>query len=102
MASHANDYDTRRRAGPKVFVGEWATRVGSPTPTMSAAPGDASWMVGMERNADLVIMHSYVPLFVNVNPGGMQWQTDLDRVRHDRELRIAGVLGSADVRRASR
>jgi alpha-N-arabinofuranosidase len=77
MAAHANDYDTRRRSGPKVFVGEWATRVGSPTPTMSAALGDASWMVGMERNADLVIMHSYAPLFVNVNPGGMQWQTDL-------------------------
>jgi len=78
MASHANDYDTRRRGpGPKVFVGEWATRVGNPTPTMSAALGDAAWMVGMERNADLIIMHSYAPLFVNVNPGGMQWQTDL-------------------------
>jgi alpha-N-arabinofuranosidase len=77
MAAHANDYDTRRRFGPKVFVGEWATRVGSPTPTMSAALGDASWMVGMERNADRVIMEAYAPLFVNVNPGGMQWQTDL-------------------------
>ena len=77
MASHANDYDSRRRGGPKVFVGEWATRVGSPTPTMSAALGDASWMIGMERNADLVIMESYAPLFVNVNPGGMQWPTDL-------------------------
>jgi alpha-N-arabinofuranosidase len=77
MAYHATDYDSRRRAGPKVFVGEWATRVGSPTPTMSAALGDASWMIGMERNADLVIMHCYAPLFVNVNPGGMQWQTDL-------------------------
>jgi alpha-N-arabinofuranosidase len=31
----------------------------------------------MERNADLVIMECYAPLFVNVNPGGMQWQTDL-------------------------
>jgi alpha-L-arabinofuranosidase len=77
MASHANDYDTRGRNGPKVFVGEWATRVGSPTPTMSAALGDAAWMAGMERNADLVIMEAYAPLFVNVNPGGMQWQTDL-------------------------
>ena len=31
----------------------------------------------MERNSDLVIMASYAPLFVNVNPGGMQWATDL-------------------------
>lgn len=30
MASHAHDYDARPRTGPKVFVGEWATRVGEP------------------------------------------------------------------------
>jgi alpha-N-arabinofuranosidase len=77
MASHAHDYDTRDRAGQKVFVGEWATRVGAPTPNMSGALGDAAWMTGMERNSDLVIMESYAPLFVNVNKGGMQWPTDL-------------------------
>jgi alpha-L-arabinofuranosidase len=31
----------------------------------------------MERNSDLIVMASYAPLFVNVNPGGMQWETDL-------------------------
>ncbi len=77
MASHAHDYDTRERSGPKIFVGEWATRVGAPTPNMSGALGDAAWMTGMERNSDLVIMESYAPLFVNVNKGGMQWPTDL-------------------------
>jgi alpha-N-arabinofuranosidase len=77
MASHAHDYDTRERSGQKVFVGEWATRVGAPTPNMSGALGDAAWMTGMERNSDLVIMSSYAPLFVNVNKGGMQWPTDL-------------------------
>jgi alpha-N-arabinofuranosidase len=77
MASHAHDYDNRPRTGPKIFVGEWATRVGEPTPNMSAALGDAAWMTGMERNSDLVIMSCYAPLFVNVNPGGMQWRTDL-------------------------
>jgi alpha-N-arabinofuranosidase len=77
MASHAHDYDTRERAGQKIFVGEWATRVGAPTPNMSGALGDAAWMTGMERNSDLVIMESYAPLFVNVNKGGMQWPTDL-------------------------
>jgi alpha-N-arabinofuranosidase len=77
MASYAHMYDARPRTGPKVFVGEWATRVGRPTPNMSAALGDAAWMTGMERNSDLVIMSSYAPLFVNVNPGGMQWPTDL-------------------------
>ena len=31
----------------------------------------------MERNSDIVIMSSYAPLFVNVNPGGMQWASNL-------------------------
>jgi len=34
-------------------------------------------MTGMERNSDIVILASYAPLLVNVNPGGMQWRTDL-------------------------
>ena len=70
-------YDTADRSGPKIFVGEWATREGSPTTNMGAALGDAAWMTGMERNSDLIVMASYAPLFVNVNPGGMQWESDL-------------------------
>jgi alpha-N-arabinofuranosidase len=70
-------YDKTERNGPKVFVGEWATREGSPTPNFGAALGDAAWMTGLERNSDVVIMASYAPLFVNVDPGGMQWETDL-------------------------
>jgi alpha-N-arabinofuranosidase len=70
-------YDKADRNGPKIFVGEWATREGSPTPNMGAALGDAAWMTGLERNSDLVVMAAYAPLLVNVNPGGMQWETDL-------------------------
>jgi alpha-N-arabinofuranosidase len=70
-------YDKTDRNGPKIFVGEWATREGTPTPNFEAALGDAAWMTGMERNSDVVIMASYAPLFVNVNPGGMQWDTNL-------------------------
>jgi alpha-N-arabinofuranosidase len=70
-------YDNEDRNGPKIFVGEWATREGSPTTNMGAALGDAAWMTGMERNSDLIVMASYAPLFVNVNPGGMQWESDL-------------------------
>ena len=58
-------------------MGEWATREGDPTPNLEAALGDAAWMTGLERNSDLIVMASYAPLFVNVNPGGMQWATDL-------------------------
>ena len=70
-------YDKTDRNGPKVMVGEWATREGSPTTNMGAALGDAAWMTGMERNSDIVVLASYAPLFVNVNPGGMQWPSDL-------------------------
>ncbi|HEX4284808.1 MAG TPA: alpha-L-arabinofuranosidase C-terminal domain-containing protein [Terracidiphilus sp.] len=70
-------YDSYDRTGPKILVGEWATREGSPTTNLGAALGDAAWMTGLERNSDIVMMASYAPLFVNVNPGGMQWPSDL-------------------------
>jgi alpha-N-arabinofuranosidase len=70
-------YDSADRNGPKIFVGEWATREGAPTTNLGAALGDAAWMTGMERNSDLIVMASYAPLFVNVNPGGMQWESNL-------------------------
>jgi alpha-N-arabinofuranosidase len=73
----AGHYDNHPRTGPKIFVGEWATREGDPTPNLEAALGDAAWMTGLERNSDLIIMSSYAPLFVNVNAGAMQWPTDL-------------------------
>jgi len=77
MESNTFQFDSYSRKGPKVIVGEWATREGFPTTNMNAALGDAAWMTGMERNSDLVIMASYAPLFVNVNPEAMQWKSDL-------------------------
>jgi alpha-N-arabinofuranosidase len=70
-------YDKTDRNGPKIFVGEWATREGAPTPNMGAALGDAAWMTGMERNSDLIVMAAYAPLLTNVNAGALQWETDL-------------------------
>ncbi len=70
-------YDDMPRTGPKILIGEWATREGSPTTNMGAALGDAAFMTSMERNSDLIVMASYAPLLVNVNPGGMQWESDL-------------------------
>jgi alpha-N-arabinofuranosidase len=78
MEAHAHDYDKYERTNhTKIFCGEWATRIGSPTPNMAGALGDAAWMTGMERNSDIVLMSCYAPLFVNVSPGAMQWRTDL-------------------------
>ena len=75
MFDMVHQYDDAPRDGMKVFVGEWATRSGSPTPDFGDALGDAAWMTGWERNIDLIVMASYAPLLVNVR--GMQWATDL-------------------------
>jgi alpha-N-arabinofuranosidase len=77
--AQAHLYDTYSRSATKVFVGEWATnnpRVGD-TPMMAFALADAAWLTGLERNADVVVMHCYAPLLVNVNPGGRQWAVNL-------------------------
>jgi alpha-N-arabinofuranosidase len=88
--NRAHMYDPEKRPrttadgqpAPRVFVGEWATRDGNPTPSFHAALTDAAFLTGLERNADLVIMSGYAPLFVNLSdPAGparsMQWATDL-------------------------
>jgi alpha-N-arabinofuranosidase len=75
----AHLYDNYDRNATKIFVGEWATnnpRVGD-TPMMAFALGDAAWLTGLERNADVAIMNAYAPLLVNVNPGGRQWAVNL-------------------------
>jgi len=79
----AHLYDKYDRNNIKLFLGEWATnapvtgpRFGD-TPIFAYALADAAWLTGLERNADVVMMNSYAPLFVNVNPGGRQWAVNL-------------------------
>ena len=74
--SYATKYDSYSRSGPKIFVGEYAVTSGFGTyGNLAAALGEAAFMTGMERNADIVQMASYAPLFANVN--GIQWHPDL-------------------------
>lgn len=83
MMAQSFRYDTYSRTNPsKIFCGEWATRVGSPTPNMAGALGDGAWMTCMERNSDIVLLSCYAPLLVNVsqltgNGRSMQWSSDL-------------------------
>ncbi|HVT71979.1 MAG TPA: alpha-L-arabinofuranosidase C-terminal domain-containing protein [Lacunisphaera sp.] len=75
----------RKADGVKVFMGEWATQGGSPTPNLNSALADAAFVMGLERNSDDVLMECYAPLFANVNPDdrergdprGWQWPTNL-------------------------
>lgn len=71
-------FDLYSRSGPKIFVGEWATIKGEgPTPDLEAALGDAAWMIGMERNADIVVMQSYCELLGNVNKDASTFSANL-------------------------
>jgi len=73
----ANRYDSYDRSGPKIFVGEYASIEGRPTPDLNAALGDAAWLTGLERNSDVVVMQAYAPMLVNINPGASQWPNNL-------------------------
>jgi hypothetical protein len=75
FAARAHMFDHITRRGPKIIVGEYACTDGSPTGSLAAALGEAAFLTGIERNADLVIGASYAPLLVNVNEPN--WPTNL-------------------------
>lgn len=74
FVANARRYDTYDRKGPKIYVGEYAVTQGAGTGNLAAALGEAAFMTGMERNADIVVMSSYAPLLVNVND--RRWNPD--------------------------
>jgi alpha-L-arabinofuranosidase len=64
----------------KVFAGEYACHInGDRKPELrnsfGAALAEAAFMTGLERNADVVLMASYAPLFARL--GYAQWHPDL-------------------------
>ena len=73
--SNAARYDKYPRKGPKVFAGEYAAHPGSRRNCFEGALAEAAFMTGLERNADVVRMATYAPLFAHVE--GWQWRPDL-------------------------
>ena len=76
---NAKRYDKYDRNGPKIFAGEYAAHVpgtiGTERNNWRAALAEAAFMTGLERNADVVQMCSYAPLFANAE--AWQWAPDL-------------------------
>ncbi len=66
FAEQSHFYDGYDRKGPKVFIGETAVVRGY-VGQLYGALGEAAFMIGMERNQDVVSMASYAPLLENVN-----------------------------------
>ena len=69
-------YDDYPRTGPKVFAGEYACHdAGKKWNHAGASIYEAAFMTTLERNADIVHMTAYAPLFAHVK--GWQWRPDL-------------------------
>lgn len=74
--AQGNRYDKYDRKGPKVFAGEYACHgKGKKWNHFNAALMEAAFMTGLERNADIVEMATYAPLFAHVE--GWQWRPDM-------------------------
>lgn len=77
---NASRYDNYDRNGSKIFAGEYAAHIpgkatGSSRNLWQAAIAEAAFMTGLERNAGVVEMASYAPLFAHAE--GWQWAPDL-------------------------
>ncbi|XP_074320626.1 alpha-L-arabinofuranosidase 1-like [Silene latifolia] len=76
MFAKTHKFDNARRSGPKAFVSEYAVTekkdVG--TGSLLAAIAEAAFLIGIEKNSDVVEMASYAPLFVNIND--RRWNPD--------------------------
>lgn len=69
-----DNYDRSKKA-PKVFAGEYACHgKGKKWNHFNAALMEAAFMTDLERNADVVEMATYAPLFAHVE--GWQWRPD--------------------------
>ena len=73
--SNAARYDKYDRKGPKVFAGEYACHPQNRKNNFESSLSEAAFMTGFERNADVVQMCTYAPLFAHVQ--GWQWRPDL-------------------------
>ncbi len=71
MLKNLNRYDTYDRSKSKVYLGEYASWGNK----LKNAIAEAAYMIGLERNGDVVSMASYAPLFAKKNH--TQWKTDM-------------------------
>ncbi|XP_072997622.1 alpha-L-arabinofuranosidase 1-like [Typha latifolia] len=75
LFSMTKQFDRTSRTGPKAFVSEYAvTGSDAGTGSLLASLGEAAFLIGLEKNSDVVEMASYAPLFVNTND--RRWNPD--------------------------
>ncbi|KAL7583824.1 hypothetical protein Lser_V15G42661 [Lactuca serriola] len=70
MFSMAHKFDLTSRIGPKAFVSEYAVVNDGGSGNLLAALAEAGFLIGIEKNSDIVDMASNAPLFLNANNKG--------------------------------
>ncbi len=76
-------YDNFDRQGPKVFIGEYASQ----DDRLYNAIAEAAYLTGVERNADIIELTCYAPLFCNDKH--QQWHPDLIRFDNTEVVKTA-------------
>lgn len=74
-------YETYDRKGPKVFVGEYAAHTLGRKNNLESALSEAAYLLGLEKNSDVVIMASYAPLFAKEY--ATQWEPTLIKFNNE-------------------
>ena len=76
---HANMYDSYPRERNRIFLGEYAANQPWNDKVLPnnyySALSEGAYLTGLERNADIVVISSYAPLFSRV--GGEQWKHNM-------------------------
>lgn len=78
MLNNDDRYDFYNRledGGSNVFLGEYATHLGSRNNNLESAICDAAYLTGVERNGDIVRHASYAPLFEKI--GSTNWTQNM-------------------------
>ncbi|GAB2221699.1 hypothetical protein Droror1_Dr00012884 [Drosera rotundifolia] len=75
LFSMTHQFDKTSRSGPKAFVSEYAvTGADAGQGSLKAALAEAAFLIGLEKNSDIVSLASYAPLFANIHD--KRWNPD--------------------------
>ncbi len=73
--NHSDFYDSYARGGTRVYLGEYSAQVPKKLNCLESALAEAHYLCNVERNADVVSMISYAPLFAK--RGYTRWNPDM-------------------------
>ncbi len=81
----SSQYDSYDRKGPGVYVGEYGVTSNVGNGNITAALAESAYLIGLERNSDIVKMSSYAPLFYHEND--IAWPVNMIAIDN---ARVAG------------